>query len=33
MIVSEARVIIAFMDTLGCIELNKEFDQAAQDDM
>lgn len=32
-IMSEARVIIAFMDTLGCNELNREFEQAAQDDM
>lgn len=32
-IMSEARVIIAFMDTLGCIELNREFEQAVQDDM
>lgn len=32
-ILSEARVIVAFLDTLGCIELNKEFELAAQDDM
>ena len=32
-IVEEARVVIAFMDTIGCIELNKEFEEAAQDDM
>lgn len=32
-IMSEARVVIAFFDTLGCIELDREFEQAAQDDM
>ena len=32
-IMSEARVIIAFMDTLGCIELDREFEKAAKDDM
>lgn len=32
-IMSGARVIIAFMDAQGCIELNREFEEAAQNDM
>ena len=32
-IMSEARVIIAFMDTQGCIELNREFEESIQNDM
>ena len=33
LIASEARVLISFSDTLGCNELNREFEQSAQDDM
>ncbi len=32
-IMSEARVVVGFFDTLGCIELDREFEQASQDDM